>query len=348
MLCRRGWLDKRLIPTGTRIVIAHTPDGSPVWRSLRVCKVSLTRAAWLLLATSPPASYGAVRTCADAHNHLPRQKVPGMEGNNQRTGVVSTIPGSLDCDVEQEGTIVKHTRNDRPGGKVSACADRSTRPAPAQKRPLTVEHGAHTTPRGRTAANGKRPGIRTGRNATPRTWESSRRSLLQDLFNQLHGEPSIEEMHRVSELQTDRGYPKAFVSVVDWDKWIWRWHDMTWHERRRAISRQIAPPLAAFVKHLAHPDMTELDDPRTSPERRAVLVEDLEAHNRIARWLEVIPAALPDGTPAGIREQLTAERWRLNTMARLVQCGRVILSDLKQRDCVLLKQAADAAAKGEN
>jgi len=155
-------------------------------------------------------------------------------------------------------------------------------------------------------------------------------------------------MHRVSELQTDRGYPKAFVSVVDWDKWIWRWHDMTWHERRRAISRQIAPPLAAFVKHLAHPDMTELDDPRTSPERRAVLVEDLEAHNRIARWLEVIPAALPDGTPAGIREQLTAERWRLNTMARLVQCGRVILSDLKQRDCVLLKQAADAAAKGEN
>lgn len=339
LLCRRGWLDKRLIPTGTRIVIGHTPDGKDIWRSLRVNKVSLTRAAWLLLATGPPADPG---TGTETHKHLPRQKLPAMEGDNQRTGVVLPIPCSLDCDVEQEGSIVKQARGDLPGGKVSAHADKPTRPATARERPLTVEHGARN---GRKAANGKRPGIRSGRNATPRTWESSRKSLLVDLFNQLHHDPAVDEIHRIAELQTDRGYPAAFVSIVDWDKWIWRWHDLTWHERRRAISRQIAPPLAAFVKHLAPPDCEEMNDPRTAPERRAVLVEDLAAHERIARWIEVIPAALADGTPAGIREQLTAERWRLNTMSRLIQSGRVILADLNKRDAVLLSQAADAAAR---
>jgi hypothetical protein len=348
LLCRSGWLDKRLIPTGTRIVIGHTPDGKDIWRSLRVNKVSLTRAAWLLLATGPPANYAAscgIIHSKETHKHLPRQKLPAMEGDNQRTGVLCTIPGSLDCDVKNEGSIVKHARNSIPGESVeSAIADRPTRPAPARKRPLIVEHG---TRNGRKAANGKRPGIRRGRNATPRTWESSRKSLLVDLFNQLHHDPAVDEMHRIAELQTDRGYPVAFVSVVDWDKWIWRWHDLTWHERRRAISRQIAPPLAAFVKHLAPPDCAEMNDPRTAPDRRAVLVEDLAAHERIARWIEVIPAALADGTPAGIRAQLTAERWRLNTMARLIQSGRVILADLNRRDAVLLSQAADAAARGD-
>lgn len=345
MLCRRGWLDKRLVPTGTRVMVGNAPDGSPVWRSLRVNKVSLTRAAWLLLATAPPARSSDPEL--KAHKHLPRQKMPAMEGDNQRTGVLCTIPGSLDCDVEHEGSIVKHARIGTPGGKVSARADKSTRPSPAQERPLTVEHEAPNAHSAQTAAKSKRPGIRHGRNATPRTWESSRQSLLVDLFNQLHGESSIDEMHRVAELQTDRAYPAAFVSIVDWDKWIWRWHDLTWHERRRAISREIAPPLAAFVKHLAHPDMTELNDPRTSPKRREVLEADLAAHERIARWLEVIPAALADGTPAGIREQLESERWRLNTMSRLVQGGRIMLADLTRRDTVLLKQAADAAAKGD-
>ena len=352
-LCRRGWLDKRLIPTGTRIEICHTPDGLSLWRSLRVNKVSLTRAAWLLLATGPPAEHRSVMTGPlapgpggiDTHNSLPRQKVPRMEGDNQRTGVTLPIPCSLDCDVEHEGTIVKHTRIDPPGGKVSAHADKWTRPAPAKSRPLTVEHEAHNAHGARTAAKSKRPGIRRGRNATPRTWESSRRSLLVDLFNQLHGDPAVDEMHRVAELQTDREYPKAFVSVVDWDKWIWRWHDLTWHERRRAISREIAPPLAAFVKHLVPPDMAELDDPRTAPERREVLLEDLAAHDRIARWIEVIPAALADGTPAGIREQLESERWRLNTLARLVQSGRVMLATMTAKDGVLLKHAAAAAAR---
>ena len=354
LLCRQGWLDKRLIPTGTRIVICHTPDGLPIWRTKRVNKISLTRAAWLLLATSPPAEYrsNAVMTeqfapgpgGIDTHTSPPRQKLPSTERDNQRTGVCKTIPGSLDCDVGNEGTIVKHARNDTPEGKESADADMWTSPASAQLRPLTVEHATHNA-QARTAAKSKRPGIRSDRNSTPRTWDSGRKSLLVDLFVQLHGDPAVDEIHRVAELQTDRGYPAAFVSIVDWDKWIWRWHDLTWHERRRAISREIAPPLAAFVKHLAHPDMTELNDPRTSPERREVLAADLAAHERIARWLEVIPAALADGTPAGIREQLENERWRLNTMARLVQSGRVMLADLTRRDTVLLKQAADAAAR---
>lgn len=356
LLCRQGWLDKRLIPTGTRTITGYSPDGSPIWRTKRVNKVSLTRAAWLLLAMGPPAEYRPTfelklsdpdPTASKTHTSPPRPKDPSMEGDNQRTGDVLAIPGSLGCDVDHEGSIVKHTRNSTPRGKVSACADSWTSPASAQSRPLNVEHETHSAPKARTAAKSKRPGIRSGRNATPRTWDSARRSLLTDLFNQLHGDPTVDEMCRVAELQTDRGYPTAFVSVVDWDKWIWHWLELNWHERRRAIARQISPPLAAFVKHLAPPDCEELDDPRTAPDRRAVLVADMAAHERIARWIEVIPAALPDGTPAGIREQLERERWRLNTMSRLVQSGRILLSNLDRKDNVLLKHAADAAAKGE-
>ncbi len=303
-LCRRGWLHKVFIPTGTR---AQTEDGA--WTTYKVLKVTLSPAARLLYQKTYIA--------------LPRPKRPTTEGDNRTRGDALTFPPSSIGDkmskLKRRGRVVTGLVEVLPKG------NDSTRPPTA-----TVKHRTFNSAPRKAAKNGAAVAAVTARKTRaeiPRTWRTSRRTLLAELFAFFHADPLRDELHRVAELQTDPGYPSVFMMALDWDPIVRRWLELNWHDRRRCLKNEIAPPLRAFCAHLAPPVGT----PTNEIERQ---------HAELAAWLQVIPDEIPPGkVPAMVRDRMIGERDRLNMLVRQIHAGRVSLSVLSPDDHTLLHQA---------
>ena len=336
VLVRIGMLHVKKIPTGSRRFIEGSDRSPDAWRTLQINKVTVTPAATLLVLrkpagpllriekndTSPPTTFSR-STVGDKSREFPKELSTPCQ-NDLKT--VESSPGRRGVSVE------------------SNKLDGSTCPASS----MSPQTGKHRTSRSASRKAASRSAAapvsaRKARNKTPRTWDASRKMLIADLFTYLKNVPGRETMISIVQLQTDRAFPAACMSALDWDEWIWQWHGLTWHDRRRAMKNKITPPLEAFVSHLIPPDTTQLHDPAASDELRAEILEQLQLHKRLSDWMQVIPAVIPQGVPGGIREQLEKERWRLNTLVRMIHSGRIALDKLTKKDHVLLKQAADIA-----
>lgn len=308
-LCRRGWLHKAFIPTGTR---AKTEDGA--WTSNQVLKVTLTQPARLLYQKN--------------YISLLRPKRPTTEGYNRTKGDASPFPlssiGDKMSNFERRGRVVTGLVEELPKG------NGSTRPASPSSKP-TVEHQTlRSAPRkaaNKTAAARPAVSARETRTGIPRTWRISRRTLLAELFAFFHADPICDELHRVAELQTDPRFPAAFKMALNWDPIVRRWLELSWHDRRRCLKNEIAPPLRAFCAHLVPPEGT----PSNEIERQ---------YTELAAWLQVIPDEIPPGkVPAMVRDRMISERDRVNMLVRQIHAGRVSLSVLSPDDHTLLHQA---------
>jgi hypothetical protein len=305
-LCRRGWLHKSFIPTGTR---AQTEDGT--WTAYKVLKVTLSPAARLL--------------CQKTYIALPRPKRPTTEGYNRTRGIDCTIPpssiGDKMSNLKQRGRVVAGLVEELPKGNVS------TRPASPSSKPTVKHETLRSAPRKAAKSKAAAVSARETRTGIPRTWRTSRRTLLAELFAFFHADPICDELHRVAELQTDRGYPSVMMMALDWDPIVRRWLELSWHDRRRCLKNEIAPPLRAFCAHLARPECK----PSSEIERQ---------HAELSAWFQIIPDEIPPGkVPAMVRDRMISERDRLNMLVRQIHAGRVSLSVLSPDDHTLLHQA---------
>lgn len=312
-LCRRGWLSKSLVPTGTRVM---KDDGS--WTTYKVNKVTLSPAARLLIQKT--------------YITLPRPKRPRTERDTRTRGDVLTFPSCSVSDkklnLDRRVHVVTGKAKELPEG------NGYTSPSPASP-PQTVKHQA-SRGASRKAANkaaAVRPAVsaRKTRAGIPRTWRTARRTLLAELFAFFHDDPIRDELLRVAELQTDPRYPSAMMTALDWDDIVRRWMQLKWHARRRTMKNEIAPPLRAFCAHLLPPEI-----PAAASKS---LAEQRAAHSEMASWLQVIPDKIPATVPNMVRERMDRERDRLNMLVRAIHAGRVSLSVLSGDDHTLLHQA---------
>lgn len=325
-LCRRGWLSKTLVPTGTRVIVDDI-EGDPIWKTLKVNKTSLTRAGKMLISRKSPTSSPTL-----SHISLPRQKSATTVGDEGTTSTTSCSPRQIDQNLDSSRPSQKGRSKES-----TPSVDESTRPMTAQ-RSSTVKHRTSKSATRKTAKNKAvvKSSARQGRNKAPNTWDSSRKLLLRDLFAYLHDHPLRDEIVRTARLQTSRSYPSACLSVTNWDKWVWKWPEMSWHDARRAIKNQLLPRLSAFCDDLRPPDTQPLQNHKLDSKTRSKINTALESHRRLSEWLRVIPEKLPSNIPDVHRNTLERERWRLNRLLYAIHTGRMSLKDLSDDDHKIL------------
>lgn len=326
-LCRKGWLSKTLVPTGTRVVVG-TDDSGAIWRSLKVNKIHLTRSARMLVSFKPPTS---------THRSLPRQKPPATVGDKD-----TAIPENSCIPCQSDQNLDTSRVSQEVGSKESSLrSDESTSPKRAQ-RASTVKHRQSTRASRKTASKAAvvAASARKSRNAASTTWDSARATLLRDLFVALKTHPHREEIVRIVKLQTDRRYPTACMSITNWEKWVWKWPSFSYHDAMRACRNQLIPLVLAFLADLHPPDTSVLDNSDLPEETRKKILTDLESHKRLSVWLHAIPATLPNDIPKIHRDKLNAERWRLNRIVYRIHTGDMSLKDLTKDDHDLLAQAS--------
>lgn len=306
-LCRRGWLSKSLVPTGTRVL---EDDGT--WTTRKVLKVTLTLAARLLYQKT--------------YIHTPTPKRRTTERVNNRERVVSTISLSVVCDesskMERREPVVMGLSKELPKG------NKLTRPSPpssAQTVKQRASRGASRKAANKAAAVSPPVSARKSRAGIPKTWRTAVRTLLAELFPYFHDDPNCSEILRVAKLQTDPHYPAAWPTALDWDPIVIRWVQMGWHDRRRCIKNEIAPPLRAWCALLSPPDV-----PTTEQEKQ---------HAELAAWLQVIPYKIPASVPDMVAERMKTRGYWLNALVRRIHAGKADLSDLSGDDHTLLHQA---------
>lgn len=302
-LCKRGWLSRPRVPTGTRVL-----NAAGKWVTLEVCKVTLTPAARLLIQKT--------------HLSLPLPKRQTTEGDNPRGGEDGTFSPSVGSDkidkMERRAPVVAGLAKESPSGDESTCPPSAT----GEQRAL------RSAPRKAAKSAAAVPGLsaRKKRTSAPKTWRTARRTLLAELFAFFHADPQLGELYRVAELQTDPAYPAVFQVALDWDSIVRRWVQMGWADRRRCMKNEIAPPLRAWCSLVAPPEGV----PQTEAERQ---------HAELSQWLQVIPDILPASVPEMVAERMRRERDRINMLVRLIHSGRVSLDILSPDDHTLLNQA---------
>lgn len=333
MLCALGWLTKKKIPTGTKVIVGQSLNGQPVWKSLRVNKVSLTFAARSLIAKH-----------ALSHISIPRQKLPVTREEESQQASKPVELSDIKCNFQNQAD----TDVDTSKGK--GAEDKSTRPR-SQAR-STVEHSPPTSRGRQTAAQKalKRDALRFARRRrsdVPKTWRLARRLLLHDLYAAAHSDNLVDEMHRIAELQTDRRYPPLCISALDWDQWLPKWLELSWKERRRILRDHILPELNAFCAHLSPPNVQPLESCEVSAREKAKIEAQLAAYRRMNAILTSIPKkfffeekdcniSCYENSPAGAPELFVLERipWLLNS-------GKLFLDNIKESEFEIFRTAAD-------
>lgn len=310
-LCRRGWLSKDWIPTGTRVL---TEEGK--WTTRKVRKVTLTPAARLLFSQKTYIS-------------TPTPKRPIIERDKSTKREVLTISLSTLCDdkskFDRRGHVVTGNAEELPA-EGNECT------SPSSQAPQTVEHQtSNSAPRkaAKKAAAAKSTSARSTRTGIPRTWATARATLLFELYAFFGSDSLVDEFYRVAKLQTDPRYPAAMMTALDWDPIVRRWVEMGWADRRRCLKNEIAPPLRAFCALIAPPGEI--------PEEKRTEIEYQYAE--LCEWLAVIPDKIPACVPTRVSDRLARERLRVNMLARAIHVGRTSLAVLTDVDHDLLHQA---------
>lgn len=319
-LVRRGWLSQTRVSTGTRVL-----DDNGKWKSRTIWKVFLTPVARLLMAKS---------TTSD-HISLPRPKWPSTEGDNTSRGDVSTFPPTS---ISDETTYSKSRARDKGASEVSPKGDGSTRPQSTTSPATSEQRTLRSAPR--KAAKSPAPVLpaptRKSRAKIPKTYSAARRDLLRTLFDAYHGDEQFDALYFAAKEQTRIHYPSVFKTALDWEKHLFRWQDLKWNEKRRALKNEIMPRLRAHVALFTPPDKRVLDTPGLSARRRAELENELAQYEENAKWAQVLPDALPGRIPSDVRDKLEKNRVSLNYMAVMIQRGKTSCADLSDSQLELL------------
>jgi hypothetical protein len=337
-LCRRGWLSKTNMATGTKI---PTDNG---WKTLQVNKVTICRCTKLLgvnqLSEKPKLSvvpdfdieqnseaYHTTRTKIvhsdrpTSEDVLPRPKQPAMGVEEQPKSPPLHRGGTSDCSSYVNFEMQSEIENEE-SGLVSAPPPET---APPETSP-TLKHKTSGESRkaGKTAQKAVAPFGRKHRSKIPRTWQNGRALLLHDL--KTAGADDLQ--HRIAAQQTSLNYPPLFPSALDWDSYVTTWLDRDWKERRRTITRELLPELEAWCVPLRPPRPEDLK--LTAPlEVQRQAAEQVAQFERMARIVKSMPEMLISPyTPKWLAEKIADNHWVLSEIPWLVCMGRMTLADL--------------------
>jgi hypothetical protein len=346
-------LSKRLIATGTKIIVATDQDGSPIWKSLRVNKTTLTPVARLLIAKGPvfdvqteeehfKGSDNDKNAGASSHTSTPRQNLP----------TTKEIVGQPPCK-GVEPTSRKGTSSvvDEHQVDTSNSEDVSTRSEAATGAPSKLKHNASKNKRGKPAKQASL--FRRKRNRTPRTWDNARRLLLHELTLHARSEPNFETIYQITELQTDRRYPRLCLTAVNWEKWLPSWLDLSWNERRRALKVGILPELIAFCAHLVPPETQKLTSLYVSEEEKTTIKAQLAGYRAIREAMTALPKKIfflfenrekISGSDSSTESNSISKKdlYVLENLPWLLNTGRLFLKNVRNTEYQIFNDIANA------
>jgi len=196
----------------------------------------------------------------------------------------------------------------------------ASQPAPVQaptSAPLKHQSTEQSRFAGKTAPKAVSPFGRRRRSKIPQTWRNGQLMLLHDL--ECSG-ATVTQL-RIARLQTDLRYPPMFPAAIDWDKYIPGWIERDWKDRRRTVSREIIPDLAAWCDPLEPFDTLCEEDRRRHDEQ----------YTRLSRIVRSLPEMLiTDTTPKFVAEKMAECSWELSSYPMLLSLGKMKLRDVTQ------------------
>lgn len=319
-LCRAGWLVKKSMATGSKI---PTHKG---WTTLQVNKITVPHCTRLLGSRKSPVKAVVV----------PRPNGPAIGESKQ---VTPLSKGGLPCLSLSNSKLNSKERNE----EIQLATAQQATPKPLPKSP-SLKHqaveseGRHAAPK--TESQQKKvthPFGRKSRSKIANTWHNCRLSFLHDL--QAAGCSDFEL--RTAEMQTDLRYPPMLPVALDWNRVLPKWLEMDWKARRRAITRDILPDLAAWCNPLVPPDMNLLY-PSVPRHIREKAESQMAQFQRVSKLVKSLPEMLitPD-TPDFVREIVADKAWTLSQVPALLAMGRISLDEITQDEYADFQKIAE-------
>jgi hypothetical protein len=353
--CRRGWLLKEPMATGTKI---PTPGG---WKTLQVNKITIPYCTRLL---------GLKR-------HENYQKKPQEIEFTGKTGVPGTpeiappdaspTPAKMANNGSKKAyappskggasSLILVNVKDKPVARNEVAELTTAQPGTASPSPTSppLKHLSDSKARSAGKSQPKRcdaPFARRSRSKILRTWQNGRVLFLHDLRVQLGasdvaGASGASDVAgasfeaRIAEVQTDLLYPPLFPVALDWEKYVPRWLELDWKERRRILLREVLPALRAWCAPWRCPSNADLG-PAAPPAVRAAAEEQLAQYQRVAAIMKSLPDMLTNKTtPRWVCEKVNEHRWQLQQLPILITLGRMGLDELRPGELQAFREIAD-------
>jgi hypothetical protein len=333
-LCARGWLHKEAMSTGTKVL---TPTG---WRTLQVNKITIPMCTRLLgvnrMFKNPPMQ-GEQQKFASSCPPSGDRPTPAKMATN---GSLNPPPLSGG---DSDSTIVNVEQSSKARNEESELtAVQPSPPSAAQTSPpLKHRHYSESRKAGKPLKMSAAPFARKSRSKIAKTWQNARLILLHDLTRQLTGADGnsgaagkgagagAEFLQRIATVQTDVLYPPLFPVALDWSKYLPRWIELDWKERRRIVLREILPALRAWCAPWVIPPSEQLR-PDAPENVRAAAAEQLRQYERVSAIMKSLPDMLTNGTtPRWVCEKINEYRWQLSQLPLLLTIGRIGLDDIR-------------------
>jgi len=252
-----GYAVASWIPIGVRVTTAAGD-----WKTKRIRRYSVTYKIRFLVSI--------IRNANNKNIHSPTPENFSDNPNGELT-----LGDSLDYSPRVK--LLRHDQKDdrqdlpRDGrskeNEVSAKADSSTRAprAPlARSEPLGHKTSTNAAPPRKKPSSKGFAFSDKARLETPRSYRAARNQLLHDLFvylkpGGLQSSPDAQVFYNIAALQTDPFYPRFLPAVFDWYDLILTLYSQTWQDRRKTISKLIAPALAEYAAAWTPPELAEKD-----------------------------------------------------------------------------------------
>ena len=317
-----GWISVHYTPTGSKTEIEPG-----LWRSLRICKISLTEQTKALF--KGPKTYISI----------PRQKLPLMGCEVSKGGRNDSSPPCLPVDKDRNLEAAPGcSAVSSQGGEVAP-----TCPAVPTARP-TVEH----KPIGKKSAKKAEFFARRKRNRTPRSWDSNRLLFLRELAAALVGHHLARQLHHLAKVQTDKAFPPLIETALDWNAEIFQYHEGTAKQRRRRLRQIVIPALAAYAVGVFPPDTGPLSRADTPPAVRDEINRQLAAYERLRVFLGSISKRVIWGDyPDQVRDFARANAFALDNYPAMINAGRVELAAVPYETRNVFRQLADMINEGD-
>lgn len=307
-LCRAGWLVKRSMATGTKVITANG------WATLQVNKITIPRCTYMLGSRKGP-----------------KAAVVPPRPNRPAIGEAKQVPpltiGGGPCLVHSNYQLDSKVRNEESQLATAQQATPTPSPTSPPLKHQAIKGDGHTVPESQPKM-AVHPFGRKNRSRIANTWQNARSLLLHDL--QLGGASAFEL--RTATTQTDLRYPALLPVALDWEKVVPAWLEMDWKDRARAVRREILPDLSAWCRPLVPPD-PKLLEPCQSAEVRAAAAGQLAQFERVSKIMKSLPELLVnDSTPDFVRQMIAEKNWMLSQVSALLAMGRITLDEITQNE----------------
>ena len=321
-----GWITSELIPTGQKVAYRFDETGQPThWRMRQVCVVRLTPPARLLIAKS-----------SKINDKQPRSKRAVAVTREQLNPPVKQ--GGLDCDTDKSN-LKSTSRVNKEAPIQPKKKDSPTSAAPSAQHVKQQHTNSAADGGGLLSSKAMRFG-RKRRNRARKTWVSNRAAFLADLYRVA----KCDELHRVAKLQTDLHYPALLPIALDFESFIFRWHEYNWRECTRIMRNEVVPALRAFVAPLSPPNPDDCAPGATDKQRQRYQLQRA-AHERLRMAFTGLSQDMLRREPPGIiLAEIMENRWTLDNVPWLLNTGKFGLRDLRESELALFRNLADMMA----